>query len=289
MALLEVEGLTKRYPGFTLDGVSFRLETGYIMGFIGRNGAGKTTTLKSMLGLVHADAGSVRIDGTEYREDEHLAKQKLGVAFGGVDYYPRARLSDIARVTRRFYEVWDETQYRALLQRFQLDEKKRARELSQGMKVKFSLALALSHNAKLLLLDEPTSGLDPVSREELIELLQHIVEDGEHSILFSTHITSDLEKCADYITYIRGGRIAASTDLDSFKSEYRLVRGTRAQLTEPLVQKFIGARKNAFGFTALAKAEDAAAMEGLEIAPADLESIMIYFDGEVPADERIAL
>lgn len=289
MALLEVEGLTKRYPGFTLDSVSFRLETGYIMGFIGRNGAGKTTTLKSMLGLVHADAGSVRIDGTEYREDEHLAKQKLGVAFGGVGYYPRARLSDIARVTRRFYEVWDETQYRALLQRFQLDEKKRVRELSQGMKVKFSLALALSHNAKLLLLDEPTSGLDPVSREELIELLQHIVEDGEHSILFSTHITSDLEKCADYITYIRGGRIAASTDLDSFKSEYRLVRGTRAQLTEPLVQKFIGARKNAFGFTALAKAEDAAAMEGLEIAPADLESIMIYFDGEVPADERIAL
>lgn len=289
MALLEVEGLTKRYPGFTLDSVSFRLETGYIMGFIGRNGAGKTTTLKSMLGLVHADAGSVRIDGTEYREDEYLAKQKLGVAFGGVDYYPRARLSDIARVTRRFYEVWDETQYRALLQRFQLDEKKRVRELSQGMKVKFSLALALSHNAKLLLLDEPTSGLDPVSREELIELLQHIVEDGEHSILFSTHITSDLEKCADYITYIRGGRIAASTDLDSFKSEYRLVRGTRAQLTEPLVQKFIGARKNAFGFTALAKAEDAAAMEGLEIAPADLESIMIYFDGEVPADERIAL
>ena len=289
MALLEVEGLTKRYPGFTLDSVSFRLETGYIMGFIGRNGAGKTTTLKSMLGLVHADAGSVRIDGTEYREDEHLAKQKLGVAFGGVDYYPRARLSDIARVTRRFYEAWDETQYRALLQRFQLEEKKRVRELSPGMKVKFSLALALSHNAKLLLLDEPTGGLDPVSREELIELLQHIVEDGEHSILFSTHITSDLEKCADYITYIRGGRIAASTDLDSFKSEYRLVRGTRAQLTEPLVQKFIGARKNAFGFTALAKAEDAAAMEGLEIAPADLESIMIYFDGEVPADERIAL
>lgn len=289
MALLEVEGLTKRYPGFTLDSVSFRLETGYIMGFIGRNGAGKTTTLKSMLGLVHADAGSVRIDGTEYREDEHLAKQKLGVAFGGVDYYPRARLSDIARVTQRFYEAWDETQYRALLQRFQLDEKKRVRELSQGMKVKFSLALALSHNAKLLLLDEPTGGLDPVSREELIELLQHIVEDGEHSILFSTHITSDLEKCADYITYIRGGRIAASTDLDSFKSEYRLVRGTRAQLTEPLVQKFIGARKNAFGFTALAKAEDAAAMVGLEIAPADLESIMIYFDGEVPADERIAL
>ena len=289
MALLEVEGLTKRYPGFTLDSVSFRMETGYIMGFIGRNGAGKTTTLKSMLGLVHADAGSVRINGTEYREDEHLAKQKLGVAFGGVDYYPRARLSDIARVTRRFYEAWDETQYRALLQRFQLDEKKRVRELSQGMKVKFSLALALSHNAKLLLLDEPTSGLDPVSREELIELLQHIVEDGEHSILFSTHITSDLEKCADYITYIRGGRIAASTDLDSFKSEYRLVRGTRAQLTEPLVQKFIGARKNAFGFTALAKAEDAAAMVGLEIAPADLESIMIYFDGEVSADERIAL
>ena len=207
MALLEVEGLTKRYPGFTLDSVSLRLETGYIMGFIGRNGAGKTTTLKSMLGLVHADAGSVRIDGTEYREDEHLAKQKLGVAFGGVDYYPRARLSDIARVTRRFYEAWDETQYRALLQRFQLDEKKRVRELSQGMKVKFSLALALSHNAKLLLLDEPTKGLDLASRRIIARALRDHAGAGG-TVVMATHDLDFAEQVADDVAMMFDGEIA---------------------------------------------------------------------------------
>ena len=279
MALLEVEGLTKRYPGFTLDSVSFRLETGYIMGFIGRNGAGKTTTLKSMLGLVHADAGSVRIDGTEYREDEHLAKQKLGVAFGGVDYYPRARLSDIARVTRRFYEVWDETQYRALLQRFQLDEKKRVRELSQGMKVKFSLALALSHNAKLLLLDEPTSGLDPVSREELIELLQHIVEDGEHSILFSTHITSDLEKCADDILYIQKGRLTAHEPVDAFLSHWRIVSLTDEQHAAGLGAGLAGCGRVRTGWRGLSPA-DAALPAGLAAEPASLDDIIVHLEKE---------
>ena len=289
MALLTVRGLSKRYEGFALENASFTLEAGYIMGFIGKNGAGKTTTLKSMLGLVSADTGQVWIDGMDFRKEEFACKQRIGVSFGGADYYPRARLSDIASVTRRFYPDWDGAVYRELCGHFDLDENKRVRQLSAGMKVKFSLALALSHRAKLLILDEPTSGLDPVSRDELVELFQRIVEDGEHSVLFSTHITSDLEKCADYITYIQDGRITASCDRDSFTGAYRLVRGAASQLTPELLPRLMGVRRHAFGFTALAEATDLPLLSGLEIAPADLESIMIHTSKEGFSHEASAV
>ena len=148
------------------------------------------------------------------------------------------------------------------------------------MNVKFSLALALSHNARLLILDEPTSGLDPVSRDDLVELFQTVIEDGTRSILFSTHITSDLEKCADYITFIRNGRIVSSTDKDTFLSAYRLVHGRVDQLTEALAPYLHGVKQNAFGFTALVREADLPRCEGLAIAPADLEEVMIYLDKE---------
>ena len=147
------------------------------------------------------------------------------------------------------------------------------------MRVKFSLALALSHHARLLILDEPTSGLDPVSRDELLDIFRSIIEDGEHSILFSTHIISDLEKCADYITYIKGGRILSSTDADSFKNAYRLVSGETEQLQQ-YGDRLVGYRAHAFGFTGLMRAEDAERAEGLKVAPADMESIMIYTEKE---------
>ena len=157
---------------------------------------------------------------------------------------------------------------------------KRVKELSAGMKVKFSLALALSHHAELLLLDEPTSGLDPVSRDDLVALFQQIIADGRHSILFSTHITSDLEKCADYITFLRKGRIVASTDSDAFLSAYRLVRGRSDQLTPALEAALHGIKPNAFGFTALIGQKDLPLADGLETAPANLESVMIHLDKE---------
>lgn len=280
MELLSVRGLTKRYPSFTLDAVSFALEPGYIMGFIGRNGAGKTTTLKSMLGFVHPDAGTVTIAGHDFASEEYAAKQRVGFMFGGVDYYPREKLSTIARVTSRFYPDWDDGAFRRCLERFELDPNKRVRELSAGMKVKFSLAMALSHNAELLLLDEPTSGLDPVSRDDLIALFQQIIADGRHSILFSTHITSDLEKCADFVTFIRKGSIVASTDTESLLASYRLVRGKGDQLTPELARVLHGVKPNAFGFTALIGAKELPLAGGLETAPANLESVMIYLDKE---------
>ena len=219
--VLHVRGLTKRYPAFTLNGVSFDVPQGAVMGFIGRNGAGKSTTLKSILGMVHPDAGAVRVFGMDYAENERAIRCELGVVLGGIDFYPKKKIKTITDVTRRFYNNWDEEKYRHYLELFHIDESKRVDQLSSGMKVKYLLALALSHNARLLILDEPTSGLDPVSRDELMELFRGVVKSGERSILFSTHITSDLEKCASHITMIKDGQILCSDTRDGFLARYR--------------------------------------------------------------------
>ena len=218
MAVLETVGLCKRYPSFTLDHVTFSLEKGRIMGLIGRNGAGKTTTLKSIFNLVHPDGGEIRMFGLRMPDEEREIKRRIGYAGGAVNYFERKRLREISAVTRSFYDNWDDGAYRKYLDAFSLDEEKTPRELSEGMRVKFSLTLALSHRAELLILDEPTSGLDPVSRAELLDAFVFLKEKGV-SILFSTHITSDLEKCADDITYLAKGKMIASMPLKTFLSE----------------------------------------------------------------------
>ena len=220
MKVLEVKDLCKEYPKFKLDGVSFSVEEGTIMGFIGRNGAGKTTTLKSILGIVHPSGGTVRYFGKGFSENEKEIKQAIGYAGGGIDYYKRKKIRDIVAVTKTFYDGWDEAEYKKYMEAFSLDEDKTPSQLSEGMKVKFSLTLALSHHAKLLILDEPTSGLDPVSRDELLDAFRFLKDHGV-AILFSTHITSDLEKCADGITYISKGRLIASEPLEAFMERCR--------------------------------------------------------------------
>lgn len=213
--VLEVQGLCKRYPGFLLDSISFSLDHGRIMGLIGRNGAGKTTTLKSIFNLVHPDAGCVRVLGLDMPGDEREIKQRIGFAGGAVDYYRRKKICEISDVTKTFYPTWDDGEYSKYLDAFCIDENKTPLELSEGMRVKYSLTLALSHHAELLILDEPTSGLDPVSRAELLDTFL-ILKDKGVSILFSTHITTDLEKCADDITYIAKGRLIASEPMAEF-------------------------------------------------------------------------
>lgn len=220
MNVLTVKGLCKSYPSFTLKEVSFALPQGTVMGFIGRNGAGKSTTLKSILGLVHPDKGQVTFMEQDVAQNEQYMKENIGVVLGGIDFYAQKKIKTITDVTRRFYPNWEEEKYRHYLSLFGLDETKRVRELSDGMRVKYLIALALSHQAKLLILDEPTSGLDPVSRDELTELFRAIVADGSRSILFSTHITSDLEKCADHITFIKDGEIFFTGAKADFLTEY---------------------------------------------------------------------
>ena len=206
MSILSVNELCKTYPAFRLEDVTFSVEAGTIMGFIGRNGAGKTTTLKSLLGLVHPDAGSVECFGMDFTGHEQEVKQRIGYVVSTDGYYKKKKIRTITDVTRTFYPNWDEDAYRHYLEVFHLDEEKSPSQLSEGMKVKYSISLALSHRAELLILDEPTSGLDPVSRAELLDVFTQLRDKGV-AILFSTHITSDLESCADAITYIKNGRL----------------------------------------------------------------------------------
>ena len=221
MNVLEVRELRKTYPAFTLKDVSLDVPQGAIVGFIGRNGAGKSTTLKSVLGLVHPDSGTVRAFGLDYAANEAAIRRRIGVVLGGIDFYPKKKVGVITDVTRRFYSNWDEDKYRHYLELFAIDESKRVDQLSSGMKVKYMIALALSHSAELLILDEPTSGLDPVSRDELVELFRRIVADGSRSILFSTHITSDLEKCASHIAFIKDGEMLYDGGVEDFKARFR--------------------------------------------------------------------
>ena len=224
MSALRVENLTKSYPSFTLRDVSFTLERGRIMGLIGKNGAGKSTTLKAVLNLVTPDGGSIQVLGRPFPAEELDCKRRLGVVLGVVGFYQHKRLRSITDVTRRFYPGWDQTAYTRYLEEFDVDESKRVRELSAGMRVKYQIAVALSHQAELLIFDEPTSGLDPVSRDELLELFRALAAGGERSILFSTHITSDLEKCAGGITYIKDGTVLMSAEKDAFIRSFQHLR-----------------------------------------------------------------
>ncbi|NMA85232.1 MAG: ABC transporter ATP-binding protein [Epulopiscium sp.] len=221
MNVLSVKGLRKSYPNFLLEDISFDLPQGKIMGLIGKNGAGKSTSLKSILNLVNPDSGTIEMFGKDYRENEESCKQDIGVVLGGIDFYNHKKLSDITNVTKRFYKNWDDNAYQKYLKAFSLVPHKKVKELSTGMKVKYMLALALSHKAKLLILDEPTSGLDPVSRDDILELFRHLVESKGISILFSTHITSDLDKCADYITYIKDGKLLRSAEKSAFIQSFQ--------------------------------------------------------------------
>ena len=218
MSVLSVKGIYKEYPGFKLQDVSFEIEKGTIMGFVGRNGAGKSTTLKSILNLVHMDAGHVEFFGLDLKSHESDIKQLIGYTGGAVNFYKKKKIKKLIEITKSFYRNWDDELCKKYMRIFSLDENKTPSELSEGMKVKLSLVLALSHGAELLILDEPTSGLDPVSRNELLEIFKHLKTKGI-SVLFSTHIISDLEKCADEITYISNGKIVYTGCINGFVSE----------------------------------------------------------------------
>jgi ABC-2 type transport system ATP-binding protein len=287
MEILSVKNLCKRYEKFELKNVSFTLETGYIMGFIGSNGAGKTTTLKSILNLVRKDGGEIDILGKDFSKNELELKQDIGFMFGGVDYYAKSRIKNITDVMRRFYVNWDSAAYSEYMKRFGIDESKKLSELSDGMRVKYSLILALSHRAKLLILDEPTSGLDPVARDDLLDLFQELIEDGERSILFSTHITSDLEKCADFITYIQNGSIIESRTKDDLIGAYRMVQGTREQLR--VLPGLIAFKEHAFGAIGLVKTAEFKPADGIMVGSPSIEDIMIYHEKRGAENEKLAL
>ena len=267
--MLKVEGLTKKYDGFTLNGITFSVPRGYIVGFIGANGAGKSTTLKSMLGIIKADGGKVEMGEFTLEKNEDEIKRRVSLSLGSFDYYAYETASKIARATANFYDNWDWEKYEYYMKKFSLDGNKKIRDFSAGMRVKFSITLALSHDAELFVFDEPTSGLDPVAREEVLDIFREIVEDGEKSIIYSTHITSDLDKCADYILLIDEGRLLLFDTVESVLSSHLLVHG---KTEDEIPKNAIGVKKNNYSFTALIKGESE-----LKSERPNLEDIMVYY------------
>jgi ABC-2 type transport system ATP-binding protein len=219
---IEVKGLHKTYPGFTLD-VSFTVPTGFVCGFIGRNGAGKTTTLKSLLGMTIPDGGEIKVLGKPLTDVSF--KADLGVMFDQPYYQEDWTVKDVEKALRPYYERWDSTAWQKYLDTFGLPSRKKFKDFSRGMKMKLGLSAALAHDAKLLLLDEPTGGLDPVVREEMLDIMRDYLLDETRTIFFSTHITSDLEKIADRIIFISGGKIIFDDEKDALTDKYTLVRG----------------------------------------------------------------
>ena len=276
---LKVNGLCKRYPGFTLSDVSFGLERGAVMGFIGRNGAGKTTTIKLIMGLIRKDGGSVEVLGREIENGDSEARAKIGFVYDEHGFYGSMTVGSIGRMTAHFYINWNMEEFARLVKEFGLNLSCKAEALSRGQRTKLALALALSHGAELLVMDEPTSGLDPVFRSELIDILYRVIQDERKSIFFSTHNTTDLERIADYITFVEEGKIVFSESKDDLLERYRIVKGPRERLNDRGRKMYVGIREMRTGFEALsATAEDLAAVLGKDVVveKANLEDIMVY-------------
>ena len=275
--MLKVENLRKKYHSFLLDGISFTLPEGYILGFIGQNGAGKSTTIKCLTGVNPYDEGEVTVFGKDFRDHSLEILQDVGFSSGAMDCYPNEKVEKIGRAYGMFFQNYDNEKFLRLCKTFHIDPSKKVRELSQGMKVKLGIALALSHDAKLIILDEPTSGLDPVAREELLDLLQKIMEQGNRSILFSTHVTSDLDKCADYILFINDGKQILFDTKDNIVDGHALVRGKKEALTDRLKDRLIGHKVTPVGFTGLIKRADLKDSDDVETSAPTLEDIMVYY------------
>jgi ABC-2 type transport system ATP-binding protein len=277
--ILELRNVSKHYGDFALKNVSLTLERGYIMGFIGPNGAGKSTTIKLIMNLAKKDAGEIRVFGLDHVKEEIAIKEKIGFVYDENHFYEELTVQEMKNVIRPFYSRWDEGMFQKLAKEFGLPLKKPIKHLSKGMKMKFSLAVALSHDAELLIMDEPTSGLDPLVRNELLEILQSVIQDERKSVFFSTHITSDLDKAADYIALIHNGEILLTKTKDELLEDYAVVKGGKDALAGADRAGLIGLRENHFGFEALVQNRQEAARrfgDSVILEKPTLEQILLF-------------
>ena len=287
--MLKIEHLEKHYPSFSLKDVSFAVKPGQIMGFIGRNGAGKTTTLKCIMNLLHYEGGQIFVFDHEMKENELENKQRIGFALSELNYYPNRTIRQLMNVTKRFYKNFDENKFNEACRLFNLDIDKKLEELSSGMKVKYSLAIALSHHAELLILDEPTSGLDPVSREEILDIFRNIVKNKDRAILFSTHITSDLDKCASDITYIHNGGIEFTGKKDDFINSYLFIKDKSKN--KDLLNEYISYKEMDDHIEGLITPDkkDIFIKNNINPIEPDLEQIMVYLERSKDNHESFTL
>lgn len=276
---IEIKNVTKKYDGFTLDDISFNVPRGSIMGFIGQNGAGKTTTIRSILNIIPINAGEITLLGMDHIQHEHEIKERIAVVFDELPFHDVFNAKDMGRIFKGLYAQWDDKAYADYLERFQLPQKKKIGQFSKGMKMKLQIACALSHNAELLVMDEATTGLDPVVRSEILDIFLEYLQNEDHSILMSSHITSDLEKIADSVTFIDRGKILVSGYKDEVLENHGVIKCTKADYRNIDPQDIISARISDFGAEAMVSDRAAAARKysGLLIEPTTLEEIMVYY------------
>ena len=279
--VLEINNINKDYKKFKIDNISFNLPKGYIMGFIGANGAGKTTTIKLILNMIKRDSGEIKVFGLDNIREEERIKEQIGVVFDECYYLEDWTLNDVEKAVSMFYKNWNSSIYEKYLKEFNLARDKKVKDLSRGMRMKLMIAVAFSHEAKLLILDEPTSGLDPVARDEFLDILRDYIEDEEKSVIFSSHITSDIEKIADYITYINNGKIIFTGEKDEFLEKYCIIKGGKEDITESQKKEIIGLRMHSTGFEGLIELKKAVGFSSkVIIEKASLDEIMIYMNKE---------
>ena len=282
---LEVEGLCKSYRDFRLDSVHLTLPAGNIMGFVGQNGAGKTTTIRCILNMATRESGTIRVFGLDNIKDELAVKQELAAVFDEIFFVENWRLKEVEKAIQGFYAKWDSRLYADYLEKFELPANRQVKELSRGMKMKLMLAVAMCHEAKLLILDEPTSGLDPVARDELLGILRDYISDGEKSVFFSTHITSDLEHVADYITLIDHGKIFYTGSKDGLLDHFCIIKGGRDDLTDELKKKVIGLALVSNGFNGMIHSTDAPGLSaGIDVEHPSIDEILVHISKEGGAE-----
>jgi len=280
--VVEFKGVTKHFKDFSIEDVNLQIKQGYVTGFIGANGAGKSTTMKLMMNLLKADAGDINVFGLDYASNEKEIKERMGFVYDSNVFYESLNLKDIRRIVAPAYKNWDDKQFYDYIKKFELPLNKGIKTFSKGMQMKASLAMALSHDAEFIMMDEPTAGLDPVFRRELLDILQEIMEDGRRTLFFSTHITSDLERIADYITFIQKGKILFTDSMEDVQDRYALVKGSMDVINRDVEKMFIKIERSSYGFQALT--DDAAGVKALlgervVMEEATLEDIMFYAKG----------
>lgn len=279
--ILEIQGLNKTYEGFALKDVSFALPKGYIMGFVGQNGSGKTTTIRSILDMAKIDSGKISVFGLDSVTDSIAIKERLGVVFDSLYLAGHLSAKLIDKQLRPFYKGWSSDEFFRRLKEFDLPDSKRIGEFSKGMKMKFMIAVALSHKAELIILDEPTSGLDPVARDELLDILADYIADENCGVLFSTHITADVERIADYVTVLHNGKVWFTGEKDELSEKYAVLKGGNDDIPDALREKCIGFHAYRNGFEALIGTDDLPGIPAaLEYEKANIDEILVYIAKE---------